>query len=956
MEEDSLATTEVLNSLSQALSNLILGDNQIRNEQRLLTEKWLATQPEAVILALAQLTRQAQDENMRSFAAVLLRRLVFRPVPPDPHRVNPTQNLTIYDHLSEDTRFRTERALLRCLRQEQNDSVRKKVADTITDLAIGSMERGRPWPELQSTVFDCTQSHTIGHRESAYRILASVPNLILDQDVNVVLQVLEGGLKDTQSIDVRHAALRASTSYLSSADAHTQTQAVGLMHPMLNTLLPLSHDQLSQFLRTLTPLTTSHPILFREHMSSLLTFLVPLILSPPPLADLSEATPTVGNPEPRSHAFTFPSTPTAANPHGSTITNPRFAFPPPSGLIANSNGRHANGIPSAEDEARDSMRRAALELLISLSEARAGMVKTCNGWVNGVVRCCLEGMAEIRDDGGEATVRWSETEEPAEDDDDYGYQHVFEEALDRLACAVGGKALLPVAFMYIPALLSSPDWMQRHAGLMAVAAIAEGTHHIMEKELGKVVGLVTPMFKDPHPRVRFAACQCLGQLCTDLEEIIQDRYHEEIFSALIPTLQAPEPRVHGHAAAAIINFCTGVDGETLKPYLDAIVEGLLRMLNANSKRYVQEQAITTLAMVADAAAENFRKFYPMIMPNLINVLRTATDPEMKQLRCKVMECCGLIAIAVERDTFGPDSVEFANLLMQIQNDTRPGDEITHQYLMSTWAKVCQALGSSFEPYLSFVMPSLLKSAAVKADISFIVCLENDRVAPEREGWEIIEMQGQRIEIRTASLEEKCSAFDALLIYCHVMGPVFAPYVSQTLNLAIPGLRFYLHDGVREAAAMLISRLVECAKDSNAADESFVNGVFIPIIDAMPTEPDAGFLSSLYKCFSESVRSVGTSALSRDLVNGFIKATQNQLHSLAQKRRSRADRVHGRDWDEEKEDIMLMEEMESFALDEMQKALEVLDPSHPLLPAVESVKGMRLSSAYDSDYEEDDDDP
>ena len=93
---------------------------------------------------------------------------------------------------------------------------------------------------------------------------------------------------------------------------------------------------------------------------------------------------------------------------------------------------------------------------------------------------------------------------------------------------LGGKALLPVAFMYIPALLASHDWMQRHAGLMAIAAIAEGTHQIMEKELGNVVSyvrptsrpvvswtqlhrdsLVTPMFKDPHPRVRFATCQCM---------------------------------------------------------------------------------------------------------------------------------------------------------------------------------------------------------------------------------------------------------------------------------------------------------------------------------------------------------------------------------------------------------------------------------------------------------------
>src|SRR6266436_7538826 len=101
-----------------------------------------------------------------------------------------------------------------------------------------------------------------------------------------------------------------------------------------------------------------------------------------------------------------------------------------------------------------------------------------------------------------------------------------------------------------------------------------------------------------------------------------------------------------------------------------------------------------------------------------------------------------------------------------------------------------------------------------------------------------------------------------------------------------------------------------------ADEPFVTGVFVPIIDAMPNEPDAGFLASLYKCFSESARAVGASALSPDLVHRFINATQNQLHSLAQRRKSRADRVHGRDWEEEREDIMLMEEMEDFALEEM----------------------------------------
>ena len=127
-----------------------------------------------------------------------------------------------------------------------------------------------------------------------------------------------------------------------------------------------------------------------------------------------------------------------------------------------------------------------------------------------------------------------------------------------------------------------------------------------------------------------------------------------------------------------------------------------------------------------------------------------------------------------------------------------------------------------------------------------------------------------------------------------------------------------------------------------------SAVFSSLISGISTEMDAGFLASLYKCFADSLRTVGS--LDPELVTTFLKATESQLHSLAQKRKIRSDHVaDGRDWEEEKEDVLLMEEMEGFALEEMQKALEVLDPNHPLLIAVGSVKGMRVGASYeDSD--------
>lgn len=87
--------------------------------------------------------------------------------------------------------------------------------------------------------------------------------------------------------------------------------------------------------------------------------------------------------------------------------------------------------------------------------------------------------------------------QPAQDSTDEFYPHVYEQSLDRLACALGGKELLPHAFQcvdtlliiifrchvrparrYIPAMLKSHEWRIRHAGIMAVAVVGEGTHKV----------------------------------------------------------------------------------------------------------------------------------------------------------------------------------------------------------------------------------------------------------------------------------------------------------------------------------------------------------------------------------------------------------------------------------------------------------------------------------------------
>uniref|UniRef100_A0A8H7Y6G7 TOG domain-containing protein n=1 Tax=Psilocybe cubensis TaxID=181762 RepID=A0A8H7Y6G7_PSICU len=1016
---ESVVPPQITAELTQILSNLILGDNDIRASAEIAVNERLTHTPDLYLLALAQFAITADTEVMRSFSLVLLRRLLFRPAPvltannggpPAPgsdihqqlqqqqHHLQQQQQQhipshathanrsSLYDHLSHQTLNTLERLLLFSLAHERAGSVRRKTVDTVCDVANQGMARGRPWHALQAQAFSMTHAQGLGGeegsggvgggavpgwmlRESAYRVFAGCPSLVMDLQIDAVLGVFQRGLQDPEDIEVRHAALLASVAFLSSADATQLAQSISLLSPMLDTLPALSnalshpplhaplpppttssstytyapsrpktsnYHYLSTFLSTLTPLASTHPILFAPHLQTLLTFLPSLILPP---VDCGP-TPTVGRPFPvggggkvngngngRQGAFLFPPVPGGGGgmrlddddgdggggSHGSTqnghLSSSSSSLSNSSSSPSYNNDHDHDHDHDAEDDddashdERSTLRFSALEFMISLSEARPNMVRKVVGWTEVIVRACLEGMGELEEDGdvGEWLREDPSTASSSAETD--APPALYEQSLDRLACAMGGRAILPPAFQYIPSMMASYDWRVRHAGLMAIAAIGEGIGKVMQKELEKIVDLVTPMFNDSHPRVRYAACQCIGQLCTDLEEIIQHRFHRQLFAVLIPALEDPEPRVHAHAASALINFCEGVERDTLLPYLDPIVERLLKLLNPGGdqtqvRRYVQEQAITTLAMVADASEVTFGKHYPTIMPLLLNVLRNAEGPDYRKLRVKAMECAGLIAIAVGPDVFRPDSKTLVELLMHIQQGPHdPNDNQVGHYLIATWAKVCQALGPEFEPYLALVMPSLLATAGAKADLSLYN--DEDEYSDERDGWETIVMDGQT----------------------------------------------------------LVPMLLACGKQSGTLTNQMVATVFHQLITCINTEHDATFLASLYKYFSESLRVIGgPEALSQQFHEAVMEATKRQLHSMADRRKARAARVNGTGGpmsmsmgmgDYDRDEMALVEEIEDFALEDMGKMLMCFDPNHPLLVAVAGVRDLGFNT-YDSD--------
>ncbi|KAF9194751.1 hypothetical protein BGZ49_003131 [Haplosporangium sp. Z 27] len=533
----------------------------------------------------------------------------------------------------------------------------------------------------------------------------------------------------------------------------------------------------------------------------------------------------------------------------------------------------------------DQTRQSALELLLTLAECSPNMIrKSAPDFTSALVPVALELMTELGEDDDEINQEWYSTDDLNDEEQEENYV-VGEHAMDRLARALGGKALLPISFTYIPQMLApGQKWQSRHAALMAVSAIAEGCAKIMEAELGKIIQMVLPFLRDPHARVRYAACNAIGQMATDFAGPIQKGFHAIILTNLIPVMDDSTcPRVCAHAAAALVNFCEAIEKRTLIPYLDAIFERLLSLLNTGTT-YVQEQAITTIATVADTAEECFVKYYGPIMPLLMNVLRQATDQEYRLMRGKAMECASLIALAVGKETFAPHAQEFIKLLVQTQSTIVETDDPQASYILAAWARVCKVLGKDFTPYLDIVMPPLLVSAKLKPDFA-VLDPEDDLESkyPADEDWEFVGINGQQIGIKTTVLEEKCTAVEMLICYARELGPGFRPYIEKVRDIVLPLLKFYFHDGVRHAAAGTIPQLVSCAKQAELDQEYMLglwNGICIKILEVMATETDQAFIQQLYGTFHESMEFMGPGPnLSPELLEAFTRATETQLKEL-----------------------------------------------------------------------------
>ncbi|KAB5533577.1 armadillo-type protein [Coniochaeta sp. 2T2.1] len=578
-----------------------------------------------------------------------------------------------------------------------------------------------------------------------------------------------------------------------------------------------------------------------------------------------------------------------------------------------------------DKELDDMCRQNALELMATFADYAPSMCKKDSSFTTDMITQCLSLMTDLGEDDEDA-AEWLSSDDLDQEESDLN--HVAgEQCMDRLANKLGGQVILLPTFQWLPRMMQSTAWKDRHAALMAISAISEGCRDQMILELSQVLDLVVPALKDPHPRVRWAGCNALGQMSTDFAPTMQKEHYDVVLKAIIPVLDSPEPRVKSHAAAALVNFCEEAEKSTLEPYLDELLSHLFALLQ-NPKRYVQEQALSTIATIADAAEQAFAKYYDTLMPLLVNVLRSENEKEYRLLRAKAMECATLIALAVGKERLGADAMTLVQLLAAIQQNITDPDDPQSQYLMHCWGRMCRVLGADFLPFLPNVMPPLLELASAKADIQLLDDDEQIEQFQQEEGWELVPLRGKTIGIRTSTMDDKNMAIELLVVYAQVLEGSFAPYVAEIMEkIALPGLAFFFHDPVRYVSAKLVPQLLSSYKKAYGSPSNELNGLWNGTVDklleVLTAEPAIDTLAEMYQCFYESVEVMGKGCLTDHHMLRFIESVTSALQDYQDRVTQRAEDKEADDAEDEAEDTLIAIEDDQTLLSDMNKAFHCI---------------------------------
>lgn len=254
-------------------------------------------------------------------------------------------------------------------------------------------------------------------------------------------------------------------------------------------------------------------------------------------------------------------------------------------------------------------------------------------------------------------LKFGEDEENEDEEDDYDDddEDLYAEwnlrkcsaaALDVLS-TVYETRLLEQCLPHLKATLSSSDWKEREAGILALGAIAEGCMSGMIPILPDIFPHLISMLKDGKPLIRQITCWTLGRYGrwpAHLPEADKQIYFVPLIKGLLNTMLDNNKRVQEAGCSAFANL-EDQAGAALVPYLEPILQHFVAAFNKYQQKnlLILYDAVQTLADSVGPAL-NKSQYIDMVMQPLIARWQATEDDDRDLF--PLLECLSSITIAL----------------------------------------------------------------------------------------------------------------------------------------------------------------------------------------------------------------------------------------------------------------------------------------------------------------------
>ncbi|KAH3756059.1 Karyopherin beta 3 [Pelomyxa schiedti] len=548
---------------------------------------------------------------------------------------------------------------------------------------------------------------------------------------------------------------------------------------------------------------------------------------------------------------------------------------------------------------------SSVEVLLSLCEGKLPIIKKHTTFTAKILQLLLSWLMQVSE---------SDSWEKFKEDSLCSTMDFSAQSIDRLTSALGGSAILPILLPYISSLLASQDWRQRYAAIFALALSVDGCHFVLKNYLAEIHGLLLPLLRDAHPRVRWLCIGCYGKFCREFGPAFQTKLASQFLPVVLDLVHDTSARVQANVAVTIADFISGCSKEIASIYVTQMMQTLLTLLQIPNV-YVQEETVGAISTAAHSLKLGFTPFYNTFVPHLKNIMGTARSVSLRKLRAKAIESLTLIGIAVGHERFEEDAREIMNAIVQTQVVSADDPQIA--CFESAFGRIAECLKEKFAPYLPLVMPSALERATLKADVTVADDGEHEP------GWVVYKVGVKSLAIHTSVLEEKLSAIRLILIYAAQLGSSFLPYLKDVVRVVILAMQSEFHEGIRveacQGAPVLIKFALEMEKSGGISTGSTValwHELFIGLISAIATEKDHEVLVGQLNAIDTSMEAIGRPCLNEEDVNQFETIGLELLAAWQARREEREETAGTCECEEDKNQLQEDEFKEEDILTEL----------------------------------------